>query len=166
MEQDVREMERPRVDPEQGDVQHVGNPQERDVHGGRAFRDKRIEDGREGNSVEDEIVVEDEANVIQINQGVTDGRKEEEEREKEGQGCAKGEAKAWGWGWSRHSCPLSEKVKMWSCETICPFKDGNRSRIRQGAQGALPIPGKEGSFDKARGGIPWIFGRAHPGGGR
>lgn len=74
VEEDVREMERPRVVAEQGNVQHVGNPEEGDVHGGGGDGgEEGIADGGQAESPDDERVGRNKRKVVQGDEFKSDG---------------------------------------------------------------------------------------------
>ena len=92
VEEDVREMERPRVVAEQGNVQHVGNPEEGDVHGGGGDGgEEGIADGGQAESPDDERVGRNKRKVVQGDEFKSDGGEVQKEGEKKGQNGGKNE---------------------------------------------------------------------------
>lgn len=81
----------------EGDIQHVGEPQDREVHGCRPREREGLAEGLPGEARGDKRVVQDVGAVVKGDEPVPAGGEEEEERDKKGEeGANRGECAAAG----------------------------------------------------------------------
>lgn len=129
VEEDVGEVERPRVVAEEGNVQHVGDPEKGDVHGGGGDGgEEGITDGRKTKTVCDERVGRDERRVVEDDETEAERGYIEEEGEEKGEGAAEKDAAETGCSaGGRHGNPTDQydavsngsktgRAKMWKEE--------------------------------------------------
>ncbi len=125
MEQDIGEMEGPRVVAEKRDVQHVRNPEERDIHGGGGDGGEEcVTDGSEAETAEHERVGRNERGVIEGYESEPEGREVEEKRQKKSEKrgkespAEKNEILGWVMEAGSHGA-VPEKVNKWRWGVSC-----------------------------------------------
>lgn len=97
VEQGVHEVEAPGILAQQGDIEHVGDPKDGEVHGSGSGTEKRLFDGCGGKAARDHGILGDEGTVVQVDEVVADRGKIEKERQQKRQNGENGDAEAGRW---------------------------------------------------------------------